>query len=121
MAEEPALTPDGYLGHPAFELGFNGSPDSYTYNENFSYTNYANKGMGTGTSSFNFNRIFLNVYYPITPTFTLLCGGSYLALATGSNSFQQTANNFTGTYNSATTYNYSQNFSWFFSAKIYTK
>lgn len=115
------MTPDGYLGHPAFELGVNGSPDSHTYTDTFSYTNYTAAGTNFGSFNYNFNRVFLNVYFPVDPCFTLVGGGSYLFNATGVGTIQTTANNFTGTENVSSVYNYSPVVSWFFSVRVYTK
>lgn len=87
-ADDAVLTPDGYLGHPAFEFGVNGDPSGDSFTENYSYTNYANLGNVTGSGNLNSNHVFLNVYYPVSPTFTLSLGGSYLINASGSSTYQ---------------------------------
>jgi hypothetical protein len=120
-ADDGVLTPDGYMGHPAFEIGVNGSPSGDSFTESYNYTNYAIMGNVTGNSNFNNNRVFLNIYYPMSETFTLALGGSYLFNATGSATIQGTANNFTGTENGTYSYTYPNTLSWFVSMKIYTK
>jgi hypothetical protein len=115
------LTPDGYLGYPAFELGVNGNGGSNNFTENYSYTNYSNLETLKGLSNYSFDNIFVNVYYPVSSTFTLIAGGSLLVSAANTGSFSATANNFTGTENAATAYNYTSGYSWFVSCRIYTK
>jgi hypothetical protein len=115
------LTPDGYLGHTAFEFGINGNAQSNSFTENYTYTNYLNQETLKGTGSYNFNNVFLNVYYPVSSTFTLMAGGSFLINATNTSSFSATANTFNGTENSTTAFNYPSGYSWFVSCRIYTK
>ena len=118
---EGQLTPDGYLGYPAFELGLNGNGGSNNFTESYSYTNYSNLETLLGTSNYSFNNIFVNVYYPVSSTFTLIAGGSLLVSASNASSFSATANNFTGSENASTVYNYPSGYSWFVSCRIYTK
>ena len=120
MAEE-IMTPDGYLGHPAFEIGVNGSPDSYTYKGGYSYTNYTTVGASTGSYDFNFNHVFMNIDFPVDRYLTIMGGGSFLFNSSGAGSYQGTASNFNGTENGYTNYTYTPVLSWFFSMKFYTK
>jgi hypothetical protein len=115
------LTPDGYLGYPAFELGVNGNGTNNNYTENLSYTNYTNLETLAGTNSYNFNNIFVNIYYPVSSTFTLVAGGSILVNATNTSSWSATGNSFNGSENASTVYNYPSGYSWFVSCRIYTK
>jgi hypothetical protein len=115
------LTPDGYLGYPAFELGLNGNGGSNNFTENYSYTNYANLETLNGSSNYNYNNVFVNIFYPVSSTFTLIAGGSILVNATNTASFSATANSFAGTENASTIYNYPSGYSWFVSCRIYTK
>src|SRR5579863_6795345 len=121
LRAEEILTPDGYLGHPAFEIGINGSPDIYTYSGSYTYTNYTNTGASTGSYNFNYNHVFLNIDFPVDRYFTLAGGGSFLINSSGSGTYQNTANTFTGTENGSTIYNYTPVLSRFFSMKFYTK
>ena len=120
-AEEPILTPDGYLGHPAFELGFSSSPAGETFTSNYSYTNYTIQGSSTGKYDFNQDYIYFDIAYPVDKIFSLYCGANYLVNATGSGTVQSTANNFTGMENSATNYSYVNTLSWHVALKFYTK
>jgi len=121
MAEDAIMTPDGYLGFPAFEIGINGNPSSDNWTETYKYTNYTTTGAATGGGNFNYNHLFLDVYYPISRTFTLVGGGSYLINGTGSSSFSSTGSNFAGSENGLYNYSYPSTFSWYLSVKFYTK
>ena len=120
-ADDSVLTPDGYLGHPAFEFGLNGDPTGNSFTQNYSYTNYTTFGNVAGTGNFNANHVFLNIYYPVSSTFTFSLGGSYLINASGVSTYQGTANNFTGTENGVSNYTYANTLSWYVACKIYTK
>ena len=68
-ADEPKLTPDGYLGYPAFEFGVNGQTQSQNFTDNYSYSNYSNLATLKGTGNYNYN----NIHYDLPPS--VICFG----------------------------------------------
>jgi len=109
------------LGHPAFELGFSGNSQSNSFTENYSYTNYGNLETLKGVGSNSFNNTFINIFYPVSSTFTILAGGSLLVNGTSTSTFSATANTFNGSENAAASYSFPSGYSWFVSCRFYTK
>jgi hypothetical protein len=121
MADEDVLGPDGYVGHPSFELGVNGNPQGNTFVENLTYTNFSTTAMVKGSGNYNNDYLFLDLDFPLDRDFTLKCGGSYLINATGSSASQYTASNLTGSENGSTTYSYANTLSWSVSMRVYLR
>jgi hypothetical protein len=119
-ASESVMTPDGYLYHPAFELGAGGSTNSYTYGTTYTYsgTTVANS---TGKSEDNFTHLFLSMYFPVDPCFTLVGGLGYLLGGTGTSSSRYRQVSWSDTENGTGTATFAGTLSWNFSVKFYTR
>lgn len=121
MAGVDILGPDGYVGHPSFELGVNGNPQGNSFVENQTYTNFSTTSTIKGSGNFNNTNLFLDLDFPLDPDLTFKCGASYLLNSTGSSTSQYTASNLTGSQNGTTTYSYVNTLSWTVSMRVYMR